>query len=88
MFRAWGMDNRRKTIVVNRPFQYQYSLLVVALAVLGTNLFLIVQMLVPGDQPFSLSSDAALVLGLIEILLIVYSMPSQINVEGTSSLLS
>ena len=64
------MDNRRKTIVVNKPFQYQYSLLVVALAVLGTNLFLIIRMLVPGSQPFDLSSSAALILGLAELALI------------------
>ena len=34
------MDNRRKTIVINEKFQYQYSLLVVAVAVMLVNAFL------------------------------------------------
>ena len=41
------MDNRRKTIVINKPFQYQYSLLIAALAVLLVNGFIILRVLFP-----------------------------------------
>ena len=64
------MDNRRKTIVVNKKFQYQYSLLIAALAVLLVNGFLIVRLLVPGGEPLNLSPMNAIFLGAVELILI------------------
>jgi methyl-accepting chemotaxis protein len=64
------MDNRRTTIVINKKFQYQYSLLIVALAVLLVNGFIIVRMLFPGDEPLDLSTTSALALALGELILI------------------
>ncbi|MCB1690224.1 MAG: hypothetical protein KDI33_17130 [Halioglobus sp.] len=64
------MDNRRTTIVINKKFQYQYSLLIVALAVLLVNGFIIVRMLFPGDEPLDLSTTSAIALALFELVLI------------------
>ncbi|CAA0109766.1 Uncharacterised protein [Halioglobus japonicus] len=64
------MDNRRTTIVINKKFQYQYSLLIVALAVLLVNGFIIIRMLVPGNEPLDLSTTSAIALALVELLLI------------------
>lgn len=65
-----GMDNRRHIIVINKKFQYQYSLLIAALAVLLVNGFIIVRVLVPGEQPFYLSTSMAIGLALVEFVLI------------------
>jgi methyl-accepting chemotaxis protein len=65
------MDNRRKTIVINKPFQYQHSLFIAALAVLLVNGFLILRMLVPGEQPaLEFSSRAMIGLAAVEFILI------------------
>jgi methyl-accepting chemotaxis protein len=64
------MDNRRKTIVINKKFQYQYSLLIAALAVLLLNGFLIVQMLSSSDQAPVITSSLTSWVGLVEIILI------------------
>lgn len=64
------MDNRRTTIVINKKFQYQSSLLIVALAVLLINGFIIVRMLFPGAHPLELSTYSALGLALAELCLI------------------
>jgi methyl-accepting chemotaxis protein len=65
-----GMDNRRHIIVINKKFQYQYSLLIAALAVILVNGFIIVRVLFPGEQPFYLSTSMAIGLALVEFLLI------------------
>jgi methyl-accepting chemotaxis protein len=64
------MDNRRKTIVINKTFQYQYSLLIAALAVLLVNGFIIVRMLFPGEHPLELSSSLTMGVAAVEFLLI------------------
>jgi methyl-accepting chemotaxis protein len=64
------MDNRRNTIVINKKFQYQYSLLIAAMAVLLVNGFLIVRILFPGDNPLDLSAPSALGLAVVELILI------------------
>ncbi|MEM1114308.1 MAG: hypothetical protein AAGI11_20510 [Pseudomonadota bacterium] len=64
------MDNRRKTIVVNSRFQYQYSLASAALAVLLINLFLIARLVFPGDSPLALTTSSALIIGALEIAVI------------------
>jgi methyl-accepting chemotaxis protein len=64
------MDNRRNTIVINKKFQYQYSLLIAALAVLLVNGFIILRMLFPGAQPLELSMPMTLGLAVIEFILI------------------
>ena len=64
------MDNRRTTIVINKKFQYQYSLLIVALAVLLVNGFLIMRMLVPGEQPLAISSGLAIGIAIVEMVLV------------------
>ena len=64
------MDNRRNTIVINKKFQYQYSLLVVALAVILVNGFLIVRLLAPGEGSLALPTGTSLGLGAVELLLI------------------
>lgn len=72
MIRLTGrsMDNRRTTIVINKKFQYQFSLLIAALAVLLVNGFLIVRILFPGDNPLDLSTSSILVLAILEFILI------------------
>jgi methyl-accepting chemotaxis protein len=64
------MDNRRTKIVINKKFQYQHSLLIVAVAVLLVNAFIIVRMLFPGDQPLDLTTPTALGVAAAELLLI------------------
>jgi methyl-accepting chemotaxis protein len=64
------MDNRRKTIVINKKFQYQYSLLIVALAVLLINGFIIIRMLFPGEQPLALTTSMAAGLAAVEFVLV------------------
>ena len=64
------MDNRRKTIVINKKFQYQYSLLIAALAVLLVNGFIIVRLLFPGEQPLDLTPQVATGLAVVEFILI------------------
>jgi methyl-accepting chemotaxis protein len=64
------MDNRRTTIVINKKFQYQYSLLIVALAVLLVNGFIIVRMVFPGDNPLDMTTPTTIALALVELLLI------------------
>lgn len=65
------MQNRRTKIVINQKFQHQYALVVVVLAVFLTNLFIILQSLIPSEQTLELSFQAALAIGVIEIVLIV-----------------
>ena len=64
------MDNRRKTIVINKKFQYQYSLLMAALAVLLVNGFIIARLLFPGEQALALSSPMAAGLAAVEFILV------------------
>lgn len=64
------MDNRRTKIVINKKFQYQHSLLIVALAVLLVNAFIIVRMLFPGEQPLDLTTPTALGVAAAELILI------------------
>ncbi len=68
------MDNRRKTIVINKKFQYQYSLLIAALAVLLVNGFIILRVLFPGlfpgEQALELSMSLAMGLAAVEFVLI------------------
>ena len=64
------MDNRRRTIVINKKFQYQYSLLIAALAVLLVNGFIIIRMLIPGEQPLALTTSMAAGLAAVEFILI------------------
>lgn len=64
------MDNRRHTIVINKKFQYQYSLLIVSLAVLIANAFIIVRILVPSPEPLILPSSTILGLAAIEFIMI------------------
>jgi len=64
------MANRRQTIVINKNFQYQYSILVVALTVLAVNLFVIIRMLYPSDNPLVLDMASTLGLAAIELILI------------------
>ncbi len=65
------MDNRRKQIVINRKFQQQYAIMIVALTVFLTNIFIIVQSLFPGDNTPELTSSAAWTIGLIELVLVI-----------------
>ena len=64
------MDNRRKTIVINKPFQYQHSLLVAALAILLINGFLILRLLFPGDNPLGMTTGQITGLAVLELLLV------------------
>lgn len=64
------MDNRRKTIVINKPFQYQLSLMIVALAVLLLNGFLIARLLFPGDAPLGMTTGQLIGLAVLELLLV------------------
>ena len=64
------MANRRHSIVINKNFQYQYSILVVALTVLTVNLFVIVSMFYPSDDPLVMDMTSTLGLAAIESVLI------------------
>jgi len=64
------MANRRQTIVINKHFQYQYSILVVALTVLAVNLFVIIKMFYPSEQPLVMGMTSTLGLAAIELMLI------------------
>ncbi len=64
------MENRRKTIIINKPFQYQHSLMVAALAILLLNGFLIARLLFPGDDPLGMSTGQLTGLAALELLLV------------------
>ncbi len=64
------MLNRRQTIVIDKKFQYQYSMPVVALTVLTVNLFVIIRMLYPSEQPLVMDMASTLGLAAIELTLI------------------
>lgn len=66
-----NVENRRKTIVINKAFQYQYSLLSASIAVLLVNGFFIAKLLFPGESPLTVTTDAFLAIGAIELLLVV-----------------
>ncbi len=65
------MDNRRKTIIVNRSFQHRFAVVLVALTVLLCNLVILFKLLLPGDNPLVMSTSAALSIGIIELILVV-----------------
>lgn len=66
-----GMDNRRKQIVINKKFQHQYAILIVAMTVFLINIVIIVQSLLPSEQPLGLDSTTAWTIGLIELVVII-----------------
>ena len=63
------MANRRHSIVINKNFQYQYSILVVALTVLTVNLFVIISMFYPADDPLVMDMTSTFGLAAIESVL-------------------
>ena len=63
------MDNRRKTLVTNKKFQYQQTLMIVSITVIVANLFLVGSVLIPDAPALALSRGTALVIGLIELAL-------------------
>ncbi len=65
------MENRRKTIVINKKFQHHYALLFVASTVVLTNVLIIVAALFPSEQPLQLSLGMAVTIGAIEAALLV-----------------
>jgi len=71
------MANRRETIVINKNFQYQYSILIVAITVLAVNLFVIIRMLYPSDHPLVMDMASTLGLAAIELILIVWQPQGQ-----------
>ena len=64
------MDNRRTTIVINKKFQYQFALLLAAMAVLFLNGFLIMRILFPTEQALDLSMPTIVAIAAVELLLI------------------
>ena len=64
------MDNRRQTIVINKKYQYQHSLLIAAMAVLLVNGFVIARVLFPGQNPLELDLGSAAALAAVEFILI------------------
>jgi methyl-accepting chemotaxis protein len=65
------MQNRRKKIVINQKFQYQYAVIIVALTVLLANSFIILRSLIPSEQALELSANVAWAIGIFEIILVV-----------------
>ena len=65
------MDNRRETIVINKRFQYQTSLLIASVTVLLVNAYLIARMVLPGQAPLDLSVNYAIGIGLVQLLLVL-----------------
>ena len=64
------MANRRKTVVINKPFQYQYALLIVSAAVLLTNIALMALRFYP-SEPLLLTTPIALLISVFELAMIV-----------------
>ena len=64
------MENRRKKLVINKKFQYQYGLLAISLVILVANAFLVIAMLLPTATSVSISSSHAIAIGLSELALI------------------
>jgi len=64
------MENRRNTLVINKDFQHHYALVLVAMTILLSNLFIIFSMLFPGEHSFSLTATSAVSLGVIELVLV------------------
>ncbi len=64
------MVNQRKQIVINKNYQYQYTLGTVALAILLLNTFLILMFLLPGASTRSLPSSVIYTIALFEIVII------------------
>jgi len=64
------MDNRRKTVVINSRFQYQYALLAAAVAVLLVNLTIIIHALLAGPPGLLLGGWNILLVAALEVLLI------------------
>jgi methyl-accepting chemotaxis protein len=56
--------------VINKKFQYQYSMLIAAIMVLGVNIFLIVRMLFPGEQPLLLTLNMIIIIATVELALV------------------
>lgn len=65
------MDNRRQQIVINKKFQFQYAIVVVAMTIFLTNLVIIFQSLFPSDGALEMSSTQAWAIGLIELMLVI-----------------
>ncbi len=64
------MQNRRKTILINKKFQHHYAIVLVAMTVLATNIIIIGGILLPDEQRLHLSSSMSVVIGLIELFLV------------------
>ena len=64
------MENRRKTLVINKKVQYQYGLLAASLTVLVANSFLLIAIVLPGSTSISIGAGETLGIGLFELLLI------------------
>lgn len=64
------MENRRKTLVINKKVQYQYGLLATSLTVLVANAFLLIAILLPNSTSLSIGPGDALGIGVVELLLI------------------
>ena len=64
------MENRRKTLVINKKVQYQYGLLAASLTVLVANAFLLIAILLPNSTSLSIGPGDALGIGVVELLLI------------------
>lgn len=80
------MQNRRKTVVINKKFQYHYAIVLVAMTVLVANLVILAGMLMPGDRALQLSSSSALIIGLVELVLVIgvwyFSLRSTHRIAG------
>lgn len=80
------MQNRRKTVVINKKFQHHYAIVLVAMTVLIANLVILAGMLMPGDRALQLSSTSALIIGLVELVLVIgvwyFSLRSTHRIAG------
>ncbi len=65
------MDNRRKTLLVNRKFQHRFAVVLVTLTVLLCNLVILFKLSIPGENPLVLSAGGGILLGLVELVLVV-----------------
>jgi methyl-accepting chemotaxis protein len=64
------MQNRRKTLVVNKKFQYQQTLMIVAVTIIVANAFLLGSTLIPEVPALEITPGVGLAIGLIELALI------------------
>ncbi|MEP4147332.1 MAG: hypothetical protein ABJL54_08945 [Halioglobus sp.] len=65
------MQNRRKTVVINKKFQHHYALLFVACTIFLVNLIIVLNVVWPDSDPINLTMGIASTIAVVEMALLV-----------------